>query len=84
MTFFDQVVAATKLNPMLAPFVVRRICVNQDVVAAELDAAQLRRIMPKLVDAVVQYLEPAKVPAMREALERLARPGADDTGRRSA
>jgi hypothetical protein len=76
-SFLDQVVSATKLSPLLAPFVVRRICVNQGVVAAELGGAELRRILPKLLEAIGQYLDPAAVAGARADLERLARSSSD-------
>lgn len=71
-SFFDRVVAATKLTPLLAPFVVRRVCVNQGISAAELGPPELRSILPKLAEAVERYLEPARVGEMREELDRLA------------
>jgi hypothetical protein len=76
-SFLDRVVSATKLSPLLAPFVVRRICVNQGVIAAELGPAELQRILPKLLEAVGQYLEPAVLAAARADLERLARSSSD-------
>lgn len=77
MTFFDRVAAATKLTPLLAPFVVRRICVNQGIVATELGPSDLRKMLPKLVEAVTQYLDPALVPAMRSELDALSRTSPD-------
>ncbi len=72
-TFLDRAVSATRLSPLLAPFVVRRICVNQGATASELGPAELQRILPKLLEAVAQYLDPAAVAAARADLERLAR-----------
>ena len=82
--FFDRVVAATRLSPMLAPFVVRRICVNQGISATELGPAELQRILPKLAEAIERYLEPARVGEMREALDRLAASAPDSTEKASA
>lgn len=83
-TFFERVVAATKLTPLLAPFVVRRICVNQGVDASALGPSDLARILPKLAEAVARYLEPGQVPEMRDSLERLARSAPDTPGMKSA
>ena len=72
-SFLDRAITATKLSPLLAPFVVRRVCVNQGVTASDLGPAELQRILPKLLEAVASYVDPAALAAARADLERLAR-----------
>ncbi len=71
--FLDRVVSATRLTPLLAPFVVRRICVNQGVIAADMGPAELQRILPKLLEAVAQYVDPSALLEAKAELEQLAR-----------
>gem|GEM_PF-4200187 len=75
---FNRVVAATKLSPLLAPHVVRRVCVSQGLVASDLEPADLPRLVPVLAQAAARYLDPTRVPEMESALATLARGEASD------
>lgn len=70
-TFFDEVVAATGLSPLIAPFTVTRLLLRARV-SGELDPAGLARALPEIESGLRVYLGDSEVAAALERLRALA------------
>jgi hypothetical protein len=71
-SLFDQVVAASGLTPLVAPFTIRRLLLRERVVPPEeLTRQQLEQALPNLLRALRVYLDGDEHAAAAEALERL-------------
>lgn len=67
-TLFDEVVAASGLSPLIAPFTVTRLLVRAGASPRSLDRGGLVRALPELEKGLAVYLDEAKV---AEAMSRL-------------
>ncbi|HVM68239.1 MAG TPA: hypothetical protein VM204_00180 [Gaiellaceae bacterium] len=67
-SFLDEIVAASGLAPLLAPFTVTRLLIKAGVTPATVDADGLRRALPELEHGLAVYLSPEQ---LEEALARL-------------
>jgi len=65
---FDEVVAASGLTELIAPFTVSRLLVAADVQPAELTPESLTRALPQLEQGLSVYLGPDE---LAEALGKL-------------
>jgi len=71
-SLFDQVVEASGLTPLVAPYTVRRLLLRENIVPPEsVTQAQLRQALPSLLDALRVYLDGEEHAAATEALEAL-------------
>ena len=68
---FEQVVAATRIPALVAPFVVRRVCARRGVLARELTAEALAGVLPDLEGELALHLGPEELARAREALRAL-------------
>ena len=55
-TLFDQVVQATGLNALIAPFTVSRLLVRADIEPKEMTAEDLGRALPEIERGISVYL----------------------------
>ena len=53
---FDEVVARSRLNPVVAPFTITRILVRADLRPERLTPAQLAEVLPRLEEGLAVYL----------------------------
>lgn len=67
MTFFDEIVAASGLNEVVAPFTVSRLLLRADVQPESVGPGELARALPELERGLRVYLGDG------EATEALAR-----------
>lgn len=67
MTFFDEIVAASGLNEVVAPYTVSRLLLRADVQPEEVGPGDLARALPELERGLRVYL------ADGEATEAVAR-----------
>ncbi|HXH88525.1 MAG TPA: hypothetical protein VNI55_07970 [Gaiellaceae bacterium] len=74
-TFFDEVVAASGLTPLIAPFTVTRLLVRANATPRSLDRDHLRRALPEFEKGLAVYLDEAKVAAAMQRLRALANAG---------
>jgi hypothetical protein len=75
-SLFDQVVAASGLNELVAPFTVSRLLLRADVQPDALDATTLDRALPELERGIRPYLTEAEVAAAMARLRALCAPAA--------
>jgi hypothetical protein len=71
-SLFDQVVAASGLNELVAPFTVSRLLLRADVQPDHLDAEALARALPELERGIRPYLTDAEVDAAMGRLRVLS------------
>ncbi len=71
-SLFDQVVAASGLNELVAPFTVSRLLIAAGVTPQELTRADLARALPDLEQGLRVYLDESQLTEAREKLRRLA------------
>lgn len=71
ITFFDEVVAATGLSPLIAPFTLTRLLLSAGV-SGDLDPAGLARALDEIERGLRVYLGDADVTAAMERLKPLA------------
>ena len=71
-TLFDEVVRATGLVELIAPFTVSRLLVSAEVVPQEMTAEDLERALPTLEQGLAVYLDDEGLAAARERLRALA------------
>jgi hypothetical protein len=69
---FDEVVAASGLNDLIAPFAVSRILVSVDVEPQTLTVDGLVRALPRLEEGLAVYLRDDELDRARRALRELA------------
>jgi hypothetical protein len=74
-SLFDQVVAASGLTPLVAPFTIRRLLLRENIVPPEeLTHEQLEQAMPNLLAALRVYLDGEEHAAAAGALAQLLTP----------
>lgn len=56
---FDQVVASSRLNRLVAPFTVGRLLTRANVLPDKLTANDLKRALPEFERGLAIYLDPA-------------------------
>ncbi|HWH04951.1 MAG TPA: hypothetical protein VNT23_00780 [Gaiellaceae bacterium] len=66
--FFDEIIAASGLAPLVAPFTITRLLIKAGVTPARVDAAGLQKALPELERGLAVYLAPEQ---LEEALARL-------------
>lgn len=69
---FDEVVRATGLNELVAPFTVSRLLVRADVEPKDLTPADLTRALPELERGISVYLTPEDTEQAMARLRELA------------
>ena len=69
---FDEVVVATGLNELVAPFTVSRLLLRTDAQPDTLDAGALQRALPQLEQGIRPYLTEAEVETAMRRLRALA------------
>jgi hypothetical protein len=69
---FDQVVAASGLNELVAPYAVTRLLLRADVQPDELTPATLARALPELDRGIRVYLTPEEADDALAELRALA------------
>ncbi len=75
-SLFDEVVAASGLNELVAPFTVSRLLLRADVQPDSLDAEMLNHALPELERGIRPYLTDAEVDAAMGRLRALCAPAA--------
>lgn len=75
---FDQLVVASGISPLVAPFTVRRLLMRADVVPPEaVTPEQLAVALPNFREGLAVYLADAE---LQEALERIDRLAGEPAG----
>ena len=69
---FDEVVVATGLNELVAPFTVSRLLLRADALPDTLDPAALQRALPELEQGIRPYLTEAEAQTAMARLRELA------------
>ena len=69
---FEEVVAASGLNALVAPFTVSRLLLRADAQPDTLDTAALQRALPELERGIGPYLTEDEVSAAMDRLRSLA------------
>ena len=73
-SLFDQVVTASGLTPLVAPYTIRRLLLRENIVPPEeVTHEQLEQALPGLLDALRVYLDGEEHATATEALEALVR-----------
>ena len=70
---FDEVVAASGLMDLIAPYAVSRLLISADVTPRELTSADLRRALPQLEQGLQVYLDAEQLERAIAALRALAK-----------
>ena len=73
-TLFDEVVQASGLMDLIAPYAISRLLISADVAPRELTPADLRRALPQLEEGLKVYLDAEQLEQAVDALRRLANP----------
>jgi hypothetical protein len=74
-SLFDEVVAASGLTPLVAPFTIRRLLLRENIVPPEqVTREQLARALPNLLTALRVYLDREEHETAARALEQLVAP----------
>ena len=68
---FEEVVAASGLNDLIAPFAVSRMLVSADVEPQTLTADGLTRALPQLEEGLAVYLRGPELEGALDAIRRL-------------
>ncbi len=71
-TLFDEVVAASGLSPLVAPFTVTRLLVRTGASPRTLDRDDLVRALPEFEKGLAVYLDQGKLDAAMTRLRALA------------
>ena len=71
-SFFDRVVAASRLNETIAPFAVSRLLLRADVDPGGLTPESLARALPHLEEGIAVYLRGEDLTSARRDLRALA------------
>lgn len=71
-TFFDEIVAASGLAELVAPFAVTRLLIRAGVTPASVDPRGLRKALPEFERGLAVYLKPEQVEQALGRLRRLA------------
>ncbi len=74
-TLFDEVVARSRLNPMIAPFTVSRLLLRADVQPKQLTREGLEQALPAFEEGLPVYLRGEELDAALASLRELARDG---------
>lgn len=69
---FDEVVRASRLNRLVAPFTITRLLVRADVLPGDLTPMELARALPELETGLSVYLEPEDLRAAVDEIRTLA------------
>lgn len=73
---FDQLVTASGISPLVAPFTVRRLLMRSDVVPPEdVTAEQLASALPNFREGLAVYLSEEALQDALDRIGRLATPG---------
>lgn len=72
MAFFDDIVAASGLSTMLAPFTMTRLLVKEDIAPGRVTPADLSRALPAIRAGLAVYLTTEELEKTMRDLERLA------------
>jgi hypothetical protein len=70
--YFDRVVAASGLSPVIAPFTISRLLVRADVLPDDLTPADLARALPVLEEGLSVYLRGDELERARRDVRALA------------
>jgi len=74
-SLFDQVVAASGLTPLVAPYTIRRLLLRENIVPPEaVTRDQLVQALPGLIEALRVYLDGEEHTTATAALEALVKP----------
>ena len=68
---FEEVVAASGLNDLIAPFAVSRMLVSADVEPQTLTADGLKRALPQLEEGLAVYLRGPELEGALDAIRQL-------------
>lgn len=71
-SLFEEVVARTGLNPMIAPFTVSRLLLRAEVQPKRLTHDDLARALPTLEEGLAVYLRGEELDAALASLRELA------------
>lgn len=71
-SFFDEVVSASGLSPVIAPFTITRLLLRAGVNEGELDPGLLARALDELQAGLAVYLKPEQLDAAMTRLRELA------------
>ncbi|HWG57233.1 MAG TPA: hypothetical protein VNT58_12015 [Gaiellaceae bacterium] len=71
-TFFDDVVEASGLAPLVAPFTITRLLIRAGVTPTAVDPLGLRQALPELERGLAVYLTPEQLDAAVGRLRGLA------------
>lgn len=74
-SLFDEVIAASRLTPLIAPFTITRLLVRADVVPRELTRDDLARALPTLEEGLRVYLDEDELAEALTELRALAGEG---------
>jgi hypothetical protein len=74
-TLFDEVVEASGLNSLIAPFTVSRLLLSADVQPQELTPGALTDALPHLEEGLAVYLRGEDLARALEQIRRLAADG---------
>ena len=69
---FEQVVARSRLNAVVAPFTITRLLVRADLRPESLTREELAGVLPRLEDGLAVYLRGEELEAARRDLRALA------------
>jgi len=69
---FDQVVRASRMHAMLAPFTVRRLLIRADVNPRRLDIEGVRRALPTLETGLASFLDDVELSAAVAEIRQIA------------
>ncbi len=72
--FFDRIVAASGLSPVIAPFTMSRLLVRADVLPEAVTPDELARALPVVEEGLGVYLRGADLERARRDVRALAEP----------
>lgn len=73
MSLFDEIVAASRLSPLLAPFTMTRLLVKAGFSPQRVTHDELGEALPVIRDGLATYLDEHELEEAMSALERLSR-----------
>ena len=80
---FDAVVAASRLNALVAPFTITRLLVRSNASPDTLTREQLTQALPRIEEGLRVYLTESEVAAAIQDIRRLAAPEQQATSPRA-